>query len=43
VVVTPPTRVLAATPDAGLIPLSLEGRRYYLREGHDYRRELDGS
>ncbi|MFM5510963.1 hypothetical protein ACET6U_18735 [Aeromonas rivipollensis] len=42
VVVTPPTRVLAATPDAGLIPLSLEGRRYYLREGHDYQRELDG-
>lgn len=43
VVVTPPTRVLAATPDAGLIPLSLEGRHYYLREGHYYRRELDGS
>ncbi|MFM5857056.1 hypothetical protein ACET6L_17920 [Aeromonas rivipollensis] len=42
-VVTPPTRVLAATPDAGLIPLSLEGRRYYIREGHYYRRELDGS
>lgn len=43
VVVTPLTRILAATTDAGLIPLNLGGRRYYLREGHDYRRELDGS
>jgi len=43
VVVTPPARVLAVTPDAGLTPLDLDGRRYYLREGHYYRREIDGS
>ncbi|MGE6108319.1 DUF6515 family protein [Aeromonas sobria] len=43
VVVTPPARVQTVTPDAGLTPLDLDGRRYYVGEGHYYQREIDGS
>lgn len=28
--------------ETGLIPLDLDGRRYYVREGHYYLREIDG-
>lgn len=41
-VVTPPTQVVEMQTDASLIPLDLDGRRYYVRAGHYYQRELDG-
>jgi len=41
VVVSPPPQVLVAA-EAGLVPLDLDGRRFYVREGHYYLREIDG-
>ena len=42
VVVTPPTQAILVQTETHLIPLDLDGRRYYLRDGHYYQREIDG-
>lgn len=42
VVVTPPTQAILVQTETPLIPLDLDGRRYYVRDGHYYQREIDG-